>query len=324
MKLLFLRGQVPTDRSPKQIMFDRIDDCDDVWTQLANHLSQDGYGEVWYWGGKRQVRYRENFIERWVPSFKSHKPKFVPDVIFARGGFPQYDVMLNRFPKAYKIYYGAGRRFLPQSSFKKYDLLLVDTPSQLKRAKKAFPKLRTELFIKPAADNIFKPQETDKEYDVIFSSNEHRSGIKGHNFILPSLPYDIRVVQTGIVSPALKNKYPYIAFQGWIPRKELSEVYAKAKVAIVCCTSVDSCPRVIPEALACDCPLLILDSVNLWREKYITHETGRIAASEDFILELRDMIETYADFSPYNYYERCLSLSVASKYIEKLIERSSL
>ena len=34
-KLLFLRGQVPQDRDPKQIMFNNIEECDDVWTQLC-------------------------------------------------------------------------------------------------------------------------------------------------------------------------------------------------------------------------------------------------------------------------------------------------
>jgi len=163
VKLLFLRGQVPTDRPKEQIMFDSLDECDDVWTQLARRLSMDDYGEVWYWGGKRKVKYRENFIEKWVPSYKNHKAKFKPDVIFARGGFPQYDVVLNRHPQAYRIYYGAGRRFIPQSPFKKYDLILVDMPKQLKKARKAFPKIRSELFIKPAADNVFKPQSHDKK-----------------------------------------------------------------------------------------------------------------------------------------------------------------
>jgi len=29
-KILFLRGKVPTDRDPRQIMFDSLDDCDDA------------------------------------------------------------------------------------------------------------------------------------------------------------------------------------------------------------------------------------------------------------------------------------------------------
>ena len=62
MKLLFLRGSVPKDRDPRQIMFDDIEKCDDVWSQLASHLSKDGYGEIWYWGGTRKIRYREKRV----------------------------------------------------------------------------------------------------------------------------------------------------------------------------------------------------------------------------------------------------------------------
>ena len=319
MKLLFLRGRVPIDRDPRQIMFNNIDACDDVWSQLANHLSKDGYGEVWYWGGKRKVAYRDNFIERWVPDYKRHKPLFTPDVVFSRGGFPQYDVVLERYPKAYRIYYGAGRRFLPQSSFRKFDLILVDTPQQLKKARKAFPKVRSELFIKPAADNVFKPHNESKVYDVIFSSNEHRAGIKGHNFILPLFPDDLKMIQTGISSPKLRAKYPKIEFTGWIPRRKLSVLYAKSKIAVVCCADVDSCPRVIPEALACGCPLLILDSVNLWHDKYINDQTGRSVTKEDFFMEMRSMIDMYEEYSPYNYYRENLSLEKAAEHIKGII-----
>jgi len=319
LNLLFLRGAVPRDRDPRQIMFDTLDACDDVWTQLVSHLAKDGYGEVWYWGGKRKVVYRDNFIERWVPDYKSHKLSFTPDVIFARGGFPQYDVVLERFPKAYRIYYGAGQRFLPQSSFKKYNLILVDTPKQLNKARKNFPSIRSELFIKPAADNVFKPYNESKIYDVIFSSNEHKSGIKGHNFILPQFPNDLKMIQTGISSPKLRAKYPNIEFTGWIPRRELPVLYSKSKIAVVCCTDKDSCPRVIPEALACGCPLLILNSVNLWHDKYITEQTGKIVSSEDFFIEMRSMINTYREYSPYNYYRENLSLEKAAEHISKII-----
>lgn len=319
MKLLFLRGAVPTDRNPKQIMYDRLDECCDVWTQLANHLSKDDYGEVWYWGGKRKVVYRDNFIERWVPDYKRHKPSFAPDVVFSRGGFPQYDVVLERYPKAYRIYYGAGRRFLPQSSFKKFNLILVDTPKQLKKARKAFPNVRSELLIKPAADNVFKPHNENKIYDVIFSSNEHKAGIKGHNFILPRFPSDLKMIQTGISSPKLRAKYPNIKFTGWIPRRKLPALYSQAKIAIVCCTDVDSCPRVIPEALACGCPLLVLDSVNLWYDKYINKQTGKAASSEDFCTQMKNMINTYTEYSPYNYYRENLSLEKAAEHIKGII-----
>ena len=319
MKLLFLRGQVPTDRDPKQIMYDNLEECCDVWTQLARSLSCDGYGEVWYWGGDRTVCYADNFIERWLPSYNV-APSFVPNVIFARGGFPQYDIVMQKHQNAFKIYYGAGKRFMPQHNFQNYDLVIVDTPKQLEKIRKAKPHMRSELFIKPAADNVFKPVDCKKEYDVIFSANAHKAGIKGHDFFFSNCPVDLKSVQVGqLSSQKLPLRYPHITFTDRVPRCKIPEYYGKSKVAVVCCTDRDSCPRVIPEALACGCPLLILDSTNLWREKYITSQTGRIASAENFISELRSMIDSYESFDPYNYYKKNLSLNIAANYIKGFI-----
>lgn len=310
---------MPTDRDPKQIMFENIEECDDMWTQLAYLLSKDSFGEIWYWGGKRKVKYKNNFIERWIPNLKSAKLKFQPNVIFARGGFSQYDHILSSFPKAYKIYYGAGCRHVPQSNFRNYDLILVDTQSQLKEVKERLPTARVELFIKPAADNIFKPQQAKKDFDVIFCSNEHKKGIKGHNFILPIFPKNLVLVQIGIVSKDLRQRHPNVKFTNWIPRKNIPYYYARSKIAIICCTDRDSCPRVIPEALACNCPILVLDTTNFWREKYINEKTGRLATRYNFLEEMKSMVSNYAEYSPSVYYNEYLSLEKSANFIKHLI-----
>lgn len=317
MKLLFLRGQVPRDRNPRQIMFDNIDDCDDMWTQLALHLTGKGEGEVWYWGGSRRVNYSKRFREKWVPKYT--KTDFTPDVVFARGGFREYDSPLYWFKNAYTIYYGAGRRFMPESRFKNYSLILCDTKRQLERLKGKYPNIRSELLVKPAADNIFHPKPGEKQYDVIFVANESKRGIKGHDFVLSSIPKQYKVVQIGIASGALKRKYPNVHFTGWIPRKEVPKWYGLSKIAVVASDKIDSCPRVIPESLACNCPLLALDSVKFWHEKYITAKTGRLCSRSDFKSTLAQMIEEYQQYSPYEHYKQELSLPVAANRIREFI-----
>ncbi len=104
MKLLFLRGSVPKDRDPQQIVFDRIEDCDDMWSQLTYRmLEPSDYGEIWYWGGKRNHKFADNYTERWIKDFKQTKHDFEPDVIICRGGFPQFDQVLRRNPEALQI-----------------------------------------------------------------------------------------------------------------------------------------------------------------------------------------------------------------------------
>jgi hypothetical protein len=319
-KILFLRGQVPQDRPKEQIMFDDLDSCDDMWTQLAHELSKGSHGEVWYWGGKRNVVYKEHFIERWIPNLKNTRFDFEPDVIFARGGFEEYDRVLKRNPQAYKIYYGAGFRRTPVNKFKRYDLILVDTKKQLKEARKRFPNIRVELFIKPAAENIFKPYEQrEKRYDVIFVGNFYRKLNKGHKFAFKKIPHNVRMLSIGLIPKDVRKKFSHVTYTGWVPRKDIPKYYSLSKVAIICCGGEDSCPRVIPEAIACNCPILVLDRVNVWRKKYVTPETGLVSSSDNYINDLVGMLSNYEKFTPYEYYKKELSLEKSSKYILDMI-----
>jgi len=34
-------------------------------------------------------------------------------------------------------------------------------------------------------------------------------------------------------------------------------------------SEIDSCPRVIPELLACGLPIVVLDKARFWKDKYI-------------------------------------------------------
>ncbi len=323
--ILFLRGQVPQDRDPKQIMFDNIDECDDMWTQLCWNMIKEMRvsGELWYWGGHRFVKYSDNFTDRWLPSFSDGSHDFNPDIIFARGGFPNYDVVLKRNPDAFKIYYGAGFRRIPgKKQFRDFDLILVDTPKQLAKAKASLPDHNIQLLIKPAADNIFKPIDDDKCFDVIMVGNYNKGVNKGHDFAFPLIHKRHKVIAVGKIPKSLLNQYKRITYKQWIPRKDIPKCYAQAKVAIVCCGKEDSCPRVIPEALACNCPILVLDRVNFWKDKYMNGQTGRVTSKEDFVSELRRMVKRYEDFSPHSFYEDNLSLKASSKMILDLVNAS--
>jgi len=322
-KILFLRGAVPTDRDPRQIMFDNIDECDDMWTQLCRSMVEesDGYGEVWYVNGKRKVHYSDDLIERWLPNFTDNRHDFNPDIIFARGGFPFYDSVLRRNPNAYKIYYGAGFRRIPgKKQIRDFDLILVDTPEQLKSAKAKLPKHNIQLLTKPAADNIFKPAYGAKHFDVIMVGNYHKGVDKGHDLILPLISDNFNVLSVGKVGK-VSRKFKKVTFRQWISRKDIPKCYAQAKVAIICCGTEDSCPRVIPEALACNCPILVLDRVNFWKDKYINERTGMVSNINNFTKNLSHMVKHYQDFSPYDFYKDNLSLIESSKEILKFANR---
>lgn len=342
MKYLMLRGQVPQDRDPQEIVFDYISEVDDVWTLLfyrlldlktercSNGLKFVDQGELWYWGGTRTKLFAPNFVERWIPSFDTYKSRFVPDVIFCRGGFPQYHSVLQRFPNAIKIYYGAGRRFLPQSGFDDYDIILQDSVEQVKMCMSKFPKSLTTLFIKPAPDNIFYPIESNKEYDVCFPANG-RQAFKGHSFVYSTVPEDLKVLNLGNNPNRFKHPSNVTAYR--VLRPKMAENIAKCRVGIVTVESnIDSCPRVIPEMLACDIPIVVLDHVRFWAGKYIKSvfdsssqcATGEVTNKENFWEVVRYILDNKSLYNPREYYNSNLCLKVAAQFIKEKINEISV
>jgi len=318
MKLLFLRGQVPQDRDPQEIVFDCIQDNDDMWTQLAFEMAKGEEGQIWYWGGKRKQRFSESFLERWIPNFGIDRHDFDPDVIFCRGGFEPYDKVLKRHPRAFKIYYGAGIRYLPKFGFRDYDLILVDSERQLQAAKDQYPRIKSDLLIKPAAENIFKPVHAEPEFDIMFAVNHAK--MKGLDFFLKHLPSDLKAIVVGNTPKDIIRKSPQVHFTGQkLPRKDLPSCYARAKVSVCCSTSYDSCPRVIPESLACDTPIVVLDSVHVWRGRYINELTGRSSSPQDFFATVRGVSQNIHAYKPREYYDKNLSIAACKERILKSI-----
>jgi len=315
-----LRGQVPQDRNPKEIVFDNLKEVDDMWTQLFyNLLENNDVGELWYWHGNRKKKFANNFIERWVPSFETYKNNFRPDIIFARGAFKEYHKVFYRYPKAFKIRYGAGRRFIPQQGFYNYNIILQDSPEQVEICKKRFPKILTTLFIKPAADNIFYPIECEKEYDVCFPANGSQK-FKGHAFIYKTVPSNLKLLNLG--NNPHNYRHPENVMSYRVLRAEMPKHIAKCKVGIVAVESeIDSCPRIIPELLACGLPVVVLDSIRFWKEKYIiSGVTGELANKNNFWEVVEHVLNNSKKYNPRKYYEENLSLSHAANFIKEKIK----
>ena len=320
---LMLRGQVPQDRDSQEIVFNTIEEADDTWTQLFFAMVKpEDQAELWYWGGNREHKFAENFTERWVPSFATYKSGFVPDVIFCRGGFTEYHSVLKRFPNAFKIRYGAGRRFLPCQGFYDYDLVLQDSVEQLAVCRQQFPQITSSLFIKPAPDNLFFPrQEVSTEYDVCFPANSKQT-FKGHTFVYGTIPEDIKLLNLGNESSRFKHPSNVTSYR--VLKTEMSKHICKCKVGIVAVGSnIDSCPRVIPELLASGLPVVVLDTVRFWKEKYIVSGvTGELTNKDDFWNTVRYVLENHDKYNTREYYEENLSVKPAAKFLRSLIKRS--
>ena len=255
MKLLMLRGHVPQDRSPDEIKYRKIDEVDDIYELLAYYLGDEGC-EILYEGGSRDVSYSDKCACRWVPSMKKHELPWKPDVIFIRGAFDFYKPMLKRYPDATKIYYGAGKNWLPENAGH-YKIVLVDSLRQkeLAAAKNVF---NTLIWKKPVAP-MFKYQERDRMYDLCFVAAIPDDARKNVKWVYETCPSYYKVLQLGfqpknfIIPPNFKIRH--------LLRSDMPRAMNKCRLGIVPYTKDDSGPRAMVEMMACGLDVVCLKSV---------------------------------------------------------------
>ena len=334
MRLLFLRGQVPYDFHPERLKWKDIDLCEDMWTVLAERMSRIlGSGELWYWGAKKKftvktddgvfqdVRYSGNFSEAGRSNTK------FPDIIFARGGFKQYDKILSNYPGAFKIYYGAGTRIVPQPDmFKDFDMFLTDSPHQVDMVQSWVYnnsiKAHVMVLPKPAAP-MFKPMpEVEKDFDVCFPANDFK--FKGHGEMFQALSGSgLKVLNIGVDSLKQKReaaKYNVnIKFAGWHRREKVVELINMCRVGLVMTHKHrDSAPRVIPELLACDLPVVVTNYVNI-SDLHVNYKTGMTTKLSKVASTINKVIEERKRFTPREFYDENLSVDVVGDHMVKAI-----
>ncbi len=326
MRMVFLRGAVPpASEHPEKLEYSDVSECEDMWTQLFYTLLRHSgsTGELLYQGGER-VRQFGQFTERWVPRLADYQPMLGPDVIICRGGFDWYDSFVSAFSKAFKVYYGAGERFFPPG-FSSYDMFLVDTPEQ-QRAVQAKTKAKVELLVKPAAA-LFAPVETEKEYHVCFMANATGAAFKGHELFIEAMAgSSLKVMALGNTDQRFidmaKKRDVNVKWGGWSLRKHLPAKLSRCRVGVCCSTRKDSCPRVIPEYLACGLPVVITEDVHVWREKYVAPQTGVVVPRGDIRKGIKALLARWDDMNPRAYYEEHLSMAASVSALWKAIRKA--
>jgi len=313
MKFLMLRGHVPQDRDPREICHSSIGEEDCIYVQLAYHLT-DERTEVWYQGGKRKQKYSDNFTVRWIPNFRKYKPDWEPDVIWARGGFPYYTDVLERYPNALKVYYGAGKRYMPLDGVN-YDVILVDTKKQQKRVQDEYPKARVFMWIKPAPDNLFYPHKSEIEYDVCYvAASTHAR--KNVDWVLDTIPPDLKMLYLG-AKP--KRALPPNVTRKRTTRDKLAREYCKCKVGVMPYGTQDSAPRAISEMLACGLPIVAFEKTPFWIQKY---KYVYAADPKNFWNSVRGTLHQDMKEEVALYYLENLCMKKAVEYLRKIFWRA--
>ena len=289
-----------------------IDTDDDMWLQLFDELTKKERREIYFRGN-------DSFFDSEYKNIRifcgnENKVDYLREqFVFSRGGFDYYLPILKTAQFAYKIRYGAGKRYMPEPEID-YQLVLVDTEEQKAEVLAKYPKANVHLFIKPAARH-FKPIDMEKEYDVCYIANGQQARFKGIEWVYNTAPKDLKILHLGYPS---KFKPPANVTCRRVDRIDMPAEINKCRIGIVPYGSIDSCPRVIPEMLACGLPLIILDTVNFWREKYIYVDSDK----DWFWAQVKTQLRQYDSIhskSIFKYYKENLSIPIAANHIKELI-----
>jgi hypothetical protein len=257
-----LRGEYPKDREdPTEILYDSLRAETDMYTHLwYNALESWDYGTVLYFGHKRRRQYEPNFEVQFVKSLGDYATPHVPDVIFCRGNLEEYKPVLERWPMARRIYYGAGRHFVPPN--RNYDLVLVDSEQQMRKVSKGMG-INVQLFLKPAAPH-FKMVDSEKNFDTCLVAVHPRDPRKRVHWVYDTVLKDLQVLQIG----NLEGKPPKNVRIVRAESREMPGLMAQCCVGIVPSTGEDSGPRVVPEFVACGLPVIASTDVHLYDDAY--------------------------------------------------------
>lgn len=248
MKVLFLRGTV--DKRTQTVA--RLEDSHDMWTHLAAGLGDEV--KILYQGGHRKVYYSDAVCEEWIHSFKGYVPFFKPDVVFARGGFPEYTPVLKEHPNAFKVYYGAGCRTMPNDGIS-YDLVLVDSEKDLKKGtERGLPVM---LWQKPAAPHFY-PRDVEKQWDVCYIANKQQSLIKRIPWVYRTVPHSLSMLHLGYID---KRVVPENVTRKRVDRMEMPDWISRCRVGVAPYKAYDSAPRAVSEMIACGLPVVVTPDV---------------------------------------------------------------
>ena len=340
-KGLLLRQQVPIDKD--RITFNSFSEIDDMWIWLFYMLSRKlnfNSSEIWIWGsGSRKVQYSSNFLEYWYPNFfnaisDAQSRNFEPDFIFSRGGFTQYIPVMQKYVGAFKLYYAAIHkpRINPKTvgDLTDYNLILADSQIQYNQLSESG--FEVHKFLKPACEQMFNPVINDNpEYDIVFMSNTpHQKARKGHKFLFEQLSgTNLSLLVIGIIDDEIlgyaKQYGINVHFTNEVRRKEIKYLACKAKIG-VCCSLQDSCPRVIPEMLAMNIPIVVrkADNLFIW-DDYFKDGYAALVEDDKFLDTVRHYVDNYGDLKKDNgvadFYLSNFSLEISSMRLAEDIKK---
>jgi len=336
LKILFLRSAHAGDAERgAPAPCEDLGKCADMWTLLFNAMLAkmgDARGLIARVGQPYTVRYNARLTEVRVPDLLA-LASWAPDIVIDRGGYREYVPVHAATPNASRVYIGCGRRWNPGSnrwspwlSGVHYDRILVDSPAQAHvLGDEMSGGAGVVVFHKPAAETVFAPVETAKQYDLVFSC--HRSArFKGPAWLVGRIPEGSRVLRVGPEDPwfALANQMGKfdVTFTGLIPRAHVPQWACQARVGVVCDDgTADSGPRVLPEFLAMNIPVIVRDTVRADLDYCVPGSAGLVVGEDpaEFAAAMKTIRRVAPAMAPRGVYDARMSINRVAEKLAGLI-----
>jgi len=291
----------------------------DVWAEVVRQIG--GEGEVWYLGAKENKTEEYDGLTLRMVQDTIWLPSGGLDVIWFRSLNPLYELLRNRYSRAFKMYYGGGfGKVVHKPAL--WDMVLVDTGEQYKTVKKKGPKVRVHLWAKPAARwfEQFDRSVDEKEFDVVLCASRGTEN-KGLDWAAKYLPRGTSVLRIGPPDEWFEQAHIkghlQVEFTGYVQNYEVPGHMLRGKVGLACDPGkYDSGPRIIPEYLSLGIPVLIRSGIHCNTKAYCQPTSAEVVTSDTLADGLRRLsqISIHKVLGFYNYK---LSLS---KVAERIVE----
>ena len=148
----------------------------------------------------------------------------------------------------------------------------------------------------------------------------------GHKWLIERLPPGTSVLRIGGRDPwfnaADKSGRLDVTFTGELSRSHIPRWACRAKIGVVCDDGQhDSGPRILPELLAMNIPVLVRQCVRADLDAYVVPETGIVVDGMDFPAAFKLLLDGWTERHPRRYYLEHLSLDHAAARILGLVRR---
>jgi glycosyltransferase involved in cell wall biosynthesis len=222
------------------------------------------------------------------------------DIIFIRGGQSYWEPILDQYKESnFRLFYDGSST---SSRLPNYplDVVLCDE-SKLRKT----PNTRAVEFVKFCDENIFRPLNLEKRYDVCLIGTLTpkkaqlefaRIAEKSWRIAIVGDQTDKEYVQR------IQEILPQAEFFGEVRKTRVNQILNQSKVSVIFSKKNDACPRIIVESLAAGTPVMI-HRRNLGR-KYVQPGAGLICGRFQFRRRLNRMIRNYDSYEPYKVYKR--------------------